>query len=80
LWRFGFEISLELGVFLFQLGDSFALLFAFLLLLMELPPQALNFALLAVDLLAQVFEENGTTTRTVPRERKIPRWLSSGVT
>jgi len=62
--RFGLKVSLELGVFLFQLGDSFPLVFAFLLLLMELPPQALEFALLAVDPLAKVFEEDGTTTRT----------------
>jgi len=61
--RHGFELSLELGVLFFQLGDSLPLLFVLLPLLVELSLQALLFPLQAVDLPSLPFEKSGKATR-----------------
>jgi hypothetical protein len=65
---FGFEISLEPGVFLFQVFDSFLLFFVFLLLFVKRSLQTLVFSFQAffvplqmVDLFSLSFKKSGKT-------------------
>jgi hypothetical protein len=76
----GFEVSLETGVFFFQLGellvtpgDFFFVFDKLLLRVGEFSPQPLDFPFQATDMFTEIFENSGATAACVGLTKRL--WM-----